>query len=96
MMSKEKIKKKPQKGIAKDCNSCNKKILIRYNTTTGEFAKKNDWFYWTEKEENKDKYVCNSCLIDLYYNNPKEYLELVENKKKRRIFTTYIYNKAIS
>jgi hypothetical protein len=62
---------------------------------TGEYIKKNDWYYWTEKEENKDKYACNSCLLNIYYNFPKNYLKSVENKKKRRIFSTYVYNKTI-
>ena len=61
-----------------------------------DYSKKNNWDYWTEKEENKGKYICNSCLLDLYYKDKGEYLKQVQNEKKRRIFTAYVYNKTIS
>jgi len=96
---KETIKKaqtKRYKHLNKKCFQCQKDILVKYNTGTNEYIKKNDWEYWTENEKNKGKYLCNSCILNLYYEKPKEYLKAVENKKKRRILTTYIYNKTIN
>jgi len=88
--------KKTDRQLTKECFQCSKEIIVKYNTGTNEYIKKNDWYYWTEKEKNRAKYICNSCLLDFYYEKPKEYLKLVENKRKRRILTSYIYDKTIS
>jgi len=88
--------KKNTRQLIKNCFQCQQEIAINYNSAVSEYAKKNNWYYWTENEKNQGKYICNSCLLDYYYEKPKEYLKLVENKKKRRILTTYIYNKTIN
>jgi hypothetical protein len=90
------ILKKTKKHLIKKCLWCEKDILVKYNPGTSEYIKKNDWHYWTEKEENQGKYICNSCLLNFYYEQPKEYLKSVNNKRKRRVFSTYVYNKTIS
>ena len=84
------------KNLIKNCFQCKRNITIEYNLGTSEYIKKNDWYYWTEQEKNQGKYICNSCLLYLYHEKHKEYLKEVENKKKRRILTTYIYNKTIN
>lgn len=88
--------KKNERQLIKKCFQCKKEVIVKYNNGTNEYAKKNNWEYWTENEKNQGKYICNSCLLDYYYEKPKEYLKLVENKRKRRILTTYVYDKTIS
>jgi hypothetical protein len=85
-----------QRQLIKNCFQCQKKVEVKYNNGTGKYVKRNDWYYWTEDEKNEGKYVCNSCLLGFYYQRPKEYQNLVHNKKKRRVLTSYIYDKTIS
>jgi len=78
------------------CWQCREEILVKYNKGTGDYVKKNSWHYWTDQEENKEKYICNACLLKFYYDKPKEYLKNVTDKRKRRIFTSYVYSRIIS
>jgi hypothetical protein len=80
----------------KECFRCHKEVIRKYVFSKKDYSLKNNWHYWTGKEENQGKYICNSCLLDLYYNHKKEYLEEVDNKRRRRILTSYIYSKTIS
>lgn len=79
-----------------NCFKCSKPITLKYVLSKKTYSLKNNWDYWTENEKNKGKYICNKCLLDLYYNDKGKYLSEVQNEKKRRIFTTYVYNKIIS
>ena len=88
--------KRNERHLIKNCFQCQQEIIIKYNNGTNEYVKKNDWYYWTENEKNQGKYICNSCILNFYYRQPKEYLKLVENKRKRRILTSYVYDKTIS
>jgi hypothetical protein len=90
------MKESNQRQLIEKCFQCQKEVLVKYNNGTGKYVKRNDWYYWTEREENQDKYICNSCLLDFYYKRPKQYQELVQNKRKRRVLTSYIYDKTIS
>ncbi|KLL02607.1 MAG: hypothetical protein MRERV_86c003 [Mycoplasmataceae bacterium RV_VA103A] len=90
------MKKKSEKHLIKNCFQCQEKIIVKYNKGTNEYIKKNNWEYWTENKKNQGKYICNSCLLNYYYEKPQEYLKAVENKKKRRVFTSYVYDKTIS
>jgi hypothetical protein len=38
-------KTKRDKHILKKCFSCSEEILVKYNMGTGEYIKKNDWYY---------------------------------------------------
>ncbi|CFW92995.1 protein of unknown function [endosymbiont DhMRE of Dentiscutata heterogama] len=78
------------------CFKCQRPITREYVLSKKGYSLKNDWEYWTEKEENKGKYICNSCLLDLYYNDKGQYLQEVKNEKRRRVFRVYIYSKIIS
>lgn len=83
----------PQK---KQCFKCQGVIIRQYVYAKKDYSRKNNWDYWTEKEENKEKYICNYCLLNLYYNEKVQYLKEVWSKKKRQIFKVYVYNKVIS
>jgi len=77
-----------------NCFQCKKKILVGYNYPRKKYSDKNNWGYWTEKEENKDKWICNSCILNLYHRQKKEYWKLVTSKKKRTLMRGYISNKS--
>ena len=78
------------------CFKCSKAITRKYVLSKKDYSLKNNWEYWTENGKDKGKYICNSCLLDLYYKDKGKYLNEVQNEKKRRIFTAYVYNKTIS
>ncbi|RHZ37106.1 hypothetical protein [endosymbiont GvMRE of Glomus versiforme] len=82
--------------MEKKCFKCKKKIILKYVLSKKGYSLKNNWDYWTENPKHENKFICNSCLLDLYYNDKGKYLEEVKNNKKRRIFTAYVYNKTIS
>lgn len=71
-------------------------IILQFVLAKRTYSQKHNWDYWTEKEENKGKYICGSCLLDLYYKDKGEYLNQVQNEKKRRVFRQYVHNKIIS
>jgi hypothetical protein len=78
------------------CFNCNKQIIRKYVLAKKTYSLKNNWDYWTEDKDNEGKFICNKCLLEIYYNDKGNYLNLVQNEKKRRIFTTYVYNKTIA
>ena len=80
----------------KECFDCRKTVVRKYILSKKGYSSKNNWEYWTEDEKNKDKYVCDSCLLNLYYKNKGKYLSKVENPKKRRVFSQYVYSHIIS
>jgi len=75
----------------KNCCECSKKITVKYNYPLKRYSQKNNWYYWTEKEENKDKYICDACLLNLYSNNKRKYQQSIVNPGKRKIMTSHIY-----
>ena len=79
-----------------NCFKCKCPIIQKYSLSKKGFTLKNSWDYWTENEKNKDKYICNSCLLNLYYNDKAHYLQEVQSPKKRAIFRVYVHNKTIS
>ncbi|MDR1670188.1 MAG: hypothetical protein LBR43_00480 [Spiroplasmataceae bacterium] len=83
-----------QKDLEVSCFKCNKQVIVKYNYPKKKYSDKNNWYYWTEREENKDKYICNLCLKKLYYKNKKEYLLNVTNKKKRLLMNGYFSNRS--
>ena len=78
------------------CFKCNKKIFRQYVLSKKDYSLKNNWEYWTENDADKGEYICNKCLIKLYYKDKGQYLNRVKNIKKRAIFRVYIHNKVIS
>ena len=50
------------------CFQCQKSLLVKFVLPHKEYSKKNNWEYWTEEERNKNKYICDKCLKNLYKN----------------------------
>ena len=44
------------------CFIGNEKLAIKYNLPLKQYSQKNNWGYWTGKEADQKKYICNSCL----------------------------------
>lgn len=94
--SKLKLKVQIKKPLQVNCFKCANLIEVKWNRSTSRYVERNNWYYWTEQEENKDKYICNSCLINLYKNDKWEYLENIANEKKRVILRSYISSRVLS
>lgn len=78
------------------CEDCNKLFSLKFVIPKWDYSQKNNWDYWTGREEDKGKYKCNSCLLDLYYNRKHDYWNLVDNPQKRQKMRTYVYDGTIS
>jgi len=92
-------KNKPQpdwvpKPLKKKCLQCKNNILIKFVIPTKAYSQKNSLEYWTENKDNKDKYLCDKCLIELY-NDKFRYWNTITNPKKKQRMKTYIYTGAI-
>ncbi|WNE40899.1 MAG: hypothetical protein mread185_000356 [Mycoplasmataceae bacterium] len=70
------------------CFQCQKEFIIKYVVGHKSYSRKNDWYYWTEQEENQDKKICNQCLKSLY-EAKWDYYELFSTKKKA-LFRVYL------
>ena len=90
------IIKKSKRILQKPCLNCKEIVIVKWNTGSNQFSQKNDWFYWTERHNNKEQYICNKCLLDLCYNNSKEWHKQVTSPKKRNTFSSYVYSGVIS
>ncbi|CAG8493950.1 12906_t:CDS:10 [Racocetra fulgida] len=76
----EKIKKPVLKPLPVECSyqnrsflgeyPCQKSFEIKYNRGYGGYVKRNIWGYWTEKDEDNEKYICNTCLLKIYTPTP--------------------------
>jgi len=73
------------------CFQCQKSLLVKFVPPHKGYSKKNNWEYYTEKEENKDKYICNKCLENLYKNRKWVFLEQIKSLKKRQKVRNYIH-----
>ena len=79
-----------------NCSQCAKKLIVKFVVPRQEYSKKNDWYHWTEREENQGKYICDKCLLNLYRKDKLNYWKLVANPKKRQTVRTYIYHGTIA
>ncbi|MCE8163403.1 MAG: hypothetical protein I3273_04960 [Candidatus Moeniiplasma glomeromycotorum] len=87
-MSKTKI----SSPLSVNCFHCQELVIIKYIWRTNNYSQKNNWGYWTENQENKIKYICNNCLINLYYQHKWEFHRLILNQKKQITLRQYILN----
>ena len=95
----KKVKKPILRPLTVECfyewtisgGKCNKSFEVKYNIFRGEHVKRNNWSYWTEKEEDEGKYICNDCLVKLY-RSKYTFWETVTNEKKRKIMCAYANN----
>lgn len=82
---------KKVEDLIKNCYKCKKKkISIKYIHSKKTYSSKNNWEWWTENEANKDKYICDNCLSDLFHKKKTEYLESVKNSTKRNTMRNYM------
>ena len=75
-----------------NCFHCQKLIIVKYVRACHGYSRKNNWEYWTESKENEKKYICNDCLITLYYQHKWEFRQLIPNKEKQALLRQYIAN----
>ena len=45
-----------------NCFICDTNFKVKYNLPRQQYSQKNLWGYWTQKETDQQKYICNSCL----------------------------------
>lgn len=97
MKSKLQSKQQLKRPLSVKCFKCSNSVEVKWNAGSGEYSKKNNWGYWTDKKkENKDKYICDKCLIYLYREDKWEYRENITNLARRRVLRTYIYDQKIT
>jgi len=72
------------------CFKCDQSFVLTFSFSQQNYSLKHSWFYWTEKEEDKEKYICSPCLKDFYLNQRKEYLATIKSSKKQNHFRSYI------
>lgn len=65
------------------CLECRKKLVVKFCPPHQAYSQKNNW--GTGKTANQKKYICTSCLNDLYHNRKLDYLASITDSKKRRI-----------
>jgi len=87
--------KKQMKPLIVNCFRCQKSFLVKFVVPTWNYSRKNSWDYWTENKADKDKKICDSCLLDMYYNYKQAYLGSVVDYRKRNLFRNYVSDKVI-
>jgi hypothetical protein len=79
-----------------ECFNCHEKFERAWNLAKQDYSSKNDWYYWTENEENKGKLICNKCLLRLYNEDKRTYWASITNQVKRNTLRGYIRTGIIS
>lgn len=89
------------------CFQCKKSFEIKFVMAQQAYSKKNNWEYWTNPEarnpefwknkitREKDKQICNACLLKFYYDK-EVYWKTITDLKKRAKLRTYICEGKIS
>ena len=76
-----------QPDLEKQCLICDSKFTVKYILPKQQYSLKNNWGYWTDKENNKQKYLCNSCLWKLHVGKMSDW---IENESRADVFYNYI------
>jgi len=71
------------------CFQCSKEFLVKFVIPQQNYSKKNSWEYWTG--EKGKKYICNTCLKNLYYDKPI-YWKTIKDLRKRSLLKSYIHD----
>lgn len=81
-----------RKSLKFDCLRCKSSITVKYIEGERHYSQKNNWDYWTESKVEKDfpRYMCDNCLIELYYRYKKEFKDWIKNRKKQNLLGVYI------
>lgn len=78
-----------------NCWKCKGEIVIPFVIPLKGYPKKNNWGHWTEQEQDKEKYICNACLKDLYLHQKKEFFAAVHNSSKIATLRSYVSSQTI-
>jgi hypothetical protein len=77
-------------------------VEVKYVVPNKSYSKKNNWEYWINPDaknpefwknkelRKKDRQICNSCLLNFYYDK-ETYWETITDLKKRNKLRAYIY-----
>ena len=88
------------------CFQCTKEFYIKFVIPQQDYSKKNNWEYWTnpqakdhdfwkdKQERQKDKQICDACLLKLYYNK-EEYWETITDLRKRNLLRNYVHEGSV-
>ena len=89
------------------CFQCLQPFFIKYVVPNKAYSRKNNWEYWTNPQAQnpsfwtnkssrlKDRQICNTCLLDFYYDK-ETYWATILDLKKRQQLRKYVYDKTIS
>ena len=72
------------------CFQCQTKIIVKFCPPKQGYSQKNNWGYWTNQAVNRTKYICGTCLSDLYQNRKWDYLKAIRDERKRRVLRNYL------
>jgi hypothetical protein len=95
MPNKKKVVVSKPHPLKVNCFRCQQNFVIKYVTTTSNYGQKNNWDYWTKNKKNKNKKICDPCLLDMYHNHKEEYLTNISNLQKRNLLRNYISDEII-
>jgi len=82
-----------QPDLTKLCFICNTTFKVKYILPKKRYSLKNNWGYWTSKKTFQNKYVCNSCLVNIHKGG---IINWVNDLEKADIFYTYLSRKNFS
>jgi len=70
-----------------NCLLCDTKFAVKYIPPKKHYSLKNNWGYWTQKESNQQKYLCNTCLWKLHVGKMSDW---IENETRADVFYNYV------
>jgi spore coat protein CotH len=96
---KSQLKPKPKVQIKKPlqvkCFKCSVSFEVKWNRGQGKYVEKNNWGFWTGKEKDKQRFICDKSLVQLYMKDKWEYLENITDERKRVLLRAYMYNRTL-
>lgn len=73
------------------CFNCGEKFWLKFSFSQQKYSLKNSLFYYTEKEEDRDRFACSPCLRKIYFSDQrKEFLANFKSLDARNRLTSYI------
>ncbi len=76
------------------CSQCSCRFWIRWVNTKQRYSEKNNLYYYTEKESDKNLKICNFHLRSLYFDKPA-YWNTIKNLRKRAVLAYYVGKKIV-
>ena len=61
--------------LIKECLICDSQFAIKYILPKKQYSQKNNWGYWTKKASDRNKYLCNTCLVKLHVGKISDWIE---------------------